>query len=57
MKRAKLYIQGEVCIGKVVAKDSQTYIATVYVFELENGKFKGEKVAIFENGDKFMEWV
>ena len=57
MKRANLYIQGETCTGKVISKDSQTYIVTVYVFELETGKFKGETVAIFENGSNFMEWV
>lgn len=57
MKKAELYIHGEVVTGRLLRTDDQTYIIKLHVFELETGKHAGEKVAIFENGDKFKEWI
>lgn len=56
-KIAELYIQGEICKGKLLRIDSKTYISELYVFEILDGRFQGETVAIFKNGDKFRRWI
>ena len=56
-KTAELYLHGEVVQGELIGIDSKTYIAPVLTFLLTTGQFKGEKIAIFENGEKFRNWL
>jgi len=63
---ARVYIQGKVYRAQLLRKDTTTYIATLLIMRLLNcidfvgmestGDYSGDKIAIFENGDKFMEW-
>jgi len=46
--KANLYIQGEICTGNLLYSDKKTYINVCHVFEILDGRFKGEKIAIFE---------
>ena len=58
MKRqAVLYIQGEEVIGELESTDEKTYTIKAHVFTMVTGRYEGEKVLIFENGDKFKEWL
>ena len=54
---AKLYVQGEVCTARLLGVDKATYIGTLLVMLILDGGWAGEKIAVFENGDKFQEWV
>ena len=53
-KKAKLYIDGKIVIGDLLFTDTKTYITPFHVFYLES---MDKKVAVFENGDKFREWI
>jgi len=63
----KVYVQGNVYLATVERKDTATYTATLLVCRLgkiinfygqeTRGEWTGERVAIFEWGDKFMEYV
>jgi len=57
MIKALLNIQGEEVWGGLISDDTTTYTdKRLCVFQLLNGKFKGEQVAVFEHGDKFVLW-
>ena len=69
-KQCLIYIQGEVYKANVIKKDTSLYTAPLLICKIENlytespvltdlgkGKYTGEKVAIFENGDKFQEYM
>ena len=62
------FVQGKVYKAEVVGQDTTTYLGKLLVcrllnlastfppFDLGPGQYTGEKVAIFEHGDKFMEY-
>ena len=52
-KQAILYIDHKEVIADLLYTDNKTYIAPVLVFQLPDGR----KIAVFEHGERFKEWI
>ena len=51
---AKIYLWGDSVKAKYLHIDYATYSIAIYVFEIWEGKFQGQQIAIPEN--KIIEW-
>ena len=55
--KAEIYIDNTTVTAELLFKDTKTYIIPFLCFKILEGRHKGEKIAILENGDKFKQWI
>ena len=52
IKQLKIYLHGGIVDAEIIRRDETTYITPLLICKIISGEFTGEKIAIFENGDK-----